>query len=165
MSDDSEYDLSEYLQDFDRGLTAPEAFYAIMAAAVFADGIRDDRETEELRALSHRTVTLTDFARKEPTKFSELEKSTLARFEGQQGPDLARKALELAKDACATIRQSKEAGSLAYSAYAHAVDIVLADSRVKDLEMKFLNVVAKELQIPRRDAAEILTVLGKKNKH
>jgi tellurite resistance protein len=81
------------------------------------------------------------------------------------GPDLASKALELARDACATIRQAKDAASMAYSAYAHAVDIVLADGKVLDLELKFLNTIAQELNLPKSQAGEIITVLRKKNKH
>jgi uncharacterized tellurite resistance protein B-like protein len=160
--DSSQYDLlDDELSAVKSGLTNHEAFYAVMVAAMMSDGDRDDREREALDALAHRTVALQDMYIKERDKFNKMTLEIEGKFKSLNGDALSRQALEVASEAATVLADNPD---MAYSAYAHAVDVVFADAVVRPMEKKFLKVLAEKLNLPPSDALEVLKFLNRKNK-
>lgn len=140
-------------------MTEPEAFYSILAAAVYADGHVDFRERDELTALAYRCVALADLSRDHHGEFEAMRARVAARFDSPH--DRSEVALVVASEAAARIAANPE---MAYSAFAHALDIVMADHVVTPQEVRFMKQLAERLRIDPDDAAQLARVLNRKNR-
>lgn len=141
------------------GMTEHEAFYAILASAVMADGRLDRREEEELSALSHRSVALSELYQKSPDKFASMAQNVMVKLRAPG--DAVAKALDVSAEAALQIARNPD---MAFSAYAHAVDIIFADAAVNDIERRFLKHLAEKLSLNPSEAVEVLRMLNRKNK-
>lgn len=144
------------------GMEEHEAFYAILASAMMCDGVRDSREDEELKALSHRSVALQKFRQEKPDEFASMTDKVLKKFEGKLGAELVKQALSVCTEAAIPIKAKGD--EMAFSVFAHAVDIIFADAKVLDQERAFLKHLGAEIGLAPREAVEILRFLNRKNK-
>lgn len=156
-----EYDsLDREFGGYPSTMSEPEAFYAVLAAAVFADGHVDFREREELSALAYRSVALSDLSRDHPAEFEAMRERVLARFDNPH--TRAEVALAVAADAAPRIVANPE---MAFSAFAHALDIVMVDHQVVALEIEFIKHLAGWLRIDKEDATYAARFLRRKNRY
>ena len=134
-------------------MSAEEAFYALLNAAVQADGQAHIFETVTVRALIGRTPTLAHLSQAD---ISALHDKINARLT----PD---KLEGLVINACQSLRVVRPDASRAV--FAHCCDIALADRHVCARESKLLDLMVKTLSIPPDDAEEIMRVMRIKNRH
>lgn len=135
-------------------MSEEEAFYTILAASVVADQEELAVETEEREALVHRSKTLQKMREERPAELNSLKQRIHEKLQ-----DFSR-LNSLVVDAARTFRDSPEK---AYAVFAHAADIVFADSRFVEKEREFLITLASGLEIDPRHMEEILVFIGKKN--
>jgi hypothetical protein len=134
-----------------------EAIYTILAAAVIADGEVLKVEEEERDALVHRIKTLSEMREKESSTLQSIRRNVDEKLTKGDRVDA------LVADAAATIAADKDGAAMAWSVFAHAADIVFADSRVVVREQEFLARLAENLKLPVEEAGKILDFLRKKN--
>lgn len=130
------------------GWSVPEAFVAVLLAAVTCDGDLASVEHEEILALAHRSRALKTLT---VAQLSELNVKALARLRDESG------ALA---DACAALPAEMRA-----SVFAHALDLVLADGELTIDEADFLNTLILGLKLDREIVAKISDVIVLKNQY
>jgi len=124
------------------------AFFALLAAATEVDGFLAAEERAELLAICRRTPVF------ETWTVEQLEK-----LHDDLAPRLAKKKLiDLTEHAARSLPKN---GRL--SAFAHVVDLIMADRIVLPSERQFLERVQKFLAIPDDDAERMARVLKIKN--
>ncbi len=129
-----------------RGWTVPEAFVAILFAAVTCDGEMATVEYEELLALVHRSRALKTLSAEE---LGAINTRVAARLR-EEDAALA--------DACAALPEDMRP-----SVFAHALDLVLADGELTIDEADFLNALILELNLEHDVVSKIADVIALKN--
>jgi len=130
------------------GLPAPEAFLTILFAAVTCDDQLASTEHEELLALVHRSRALKTLT---TNQLAELNIRINARL---------RDDTTALRTACAALP-----ADMRPTAFAHALDLVLADGELTADEADFLNTLILALELEREDVARIADVIVLKNKY
>ncbi len=125
----------------------PEAFLAILFAAVTCDGSLAAVEHEELLALAHRSRALKTLT---VAQLAALNVRILER---------TRSGEAVLSNACATLPVD-----MRLPAFAHAFDLVLADGELNEDEADFLNGLILGLDLHREDVGRIVTVIELKNR-
>jgi tellurite resistance protein len=133
-----------------------EAFYTILAAAVVADHEVQEVETEEREALVHRSRLLQKLRKEKPTELEKMRQQVNARLENMD------RLASYVRDAADSLKDDQE---MAYSVFAHAADIVFADSKFVAKEGEFLMQLAEGLRLSTDDMRQIMQFITKKNKH
>ncbi len=130
-------------------LTEQEAFAGILLGASACDGhIADD----EVGSLVTTLIRMKMFRRFDGKQFN----SMLNKLVGV----VKKKGVETLIDGCA----ESIPDALRETAFANAVDIVLADGVVEQDEKDFMELVRTKLRIPKEQALEIVSVMVAKNK-
>jgi uncharacterized tellurite resistance protein B-like protein len=143
--------IDAFFNDLTGGMTRPEAFLALLLAAVAVDRTEDHREVEEKRALEKRSRTL-----------AALKSSEVADIKARLRPRLAPEQIDgLINDACQSLVSDDIAVRL--SIFAHCCDIIFADHKVHSLERTFLRTLILKLQIDEAQAEKLLRALKEKN--
>lgn len=142
--------LSALLALFRPGLSAPTAYYAILAAAVACDGLTTPEESQELAALAARTKTLSKLgpdglAKTRDWVAGRLERAKLGQLIEHAGRSLPKK--------------------MRMAAFANACDLVFADRVVLASERDFLKRLIDIMGLDKKDAEEMLWAIRAKNMH
>lgn len=127
--------------------SAPEAFVAILFAAATCDGDLAREEQEELIALTHRSRALKTLSQ---AQLVEINRTIVER--------LAQDAKVALAQACAALPRD-----MRLSAFAHALDLVLADGALSPKEADFLNDIVAQLDLDQGDVERMATCLLAKN--
>jgi uncharacterized tellurite resistance protein B-like protein len=125
----------------------PEAFLAVLFAAVTCDGELVAVEHEELLALAHRSRALKTLTAKQ---LGELNVRILERM---------RADVAMLRSACAALP-----AEMRLPVFAHALDLVLADGELNEDEAKFLDALVLDLELHRDDVERIANVIELKNR-
>ncbi len=128
--------------------TIPEAFLAVLFAAVTCDGELAPVEHEELMALAHRSRALKTVSAKQ---LAELNIKIVERM---------RRTDTMVRDACAALPEE-----MRLSAFSHALDLVLADGDLNPAEAAFLDQLSRHLDLPLSDIDRIAKVIVEKNRY
>ncbi|HVL46961.1 MAG TPA: tellurite resistance TerB family protein [Candidatus Thermoplasmatota archaeon] len=141
--------LFDKLRGTEGQLNAAEGFAGIALAAVAADGVLTEEEAQSLGATLSRMKL---FRAMNPREFNAVFEKVVKRARSK-GVDtlLAESSAAIPKDLRAT-------------AFAISTDLVLADGEVSDDELKFLERIAKSLEVPEAEAERIVEVLQIKNR-
>jgi len=156
----SDYDsLKSHFENLGGAMHHTEAFYTILAAAVAADGETHPTEVDERDALVHRVKTLSVLRDADPSQLANIRRRADDRIANAKSLD------DIVTDAASTIANDpkNKDGGMAWSVYAHAGDIIFADSKVVQREIEFLIRLAEHLKLPPSEAGAILDFLKKKN--
>lgn len=129
------------------GWTIPEAFVAVLFAAVTCDGDLAAVEHEELLALVHRSRALKSLSVNE---LAEINTKILGRL---------REAETALQDACKSLPEE-----MRLPLFAHAVDLVLADGELKQDEAEFLDALVRHLGLDRESVERVASVIALKNR-
>jgi uncharacterized tellurite resistance protein B-like protein len=140
--------LLEAAPDSKTEWTIPEAFLAILFAAVTCDGELAAVEHEELMALAHRSRALKTVSAKQ---LAELNIRVVERM---------RRTDTMVSDACAALP-----AEMRLSAFSHALDLVLADGEINRDEAAFLDQLSRNLELSLGDIERIADVLVEKNRY
>lgn len=127
--------------------SVPEAFVAVLFAAVTCDDALAAIEHETLLALAHRSRALKSLA---PAELGEINVKIAARLREQEA------AL---REACEALPTDMRAAT-----FAHALDLVLADGELNQDEADFLNAIVQHLGLAREDVERIADVIAMKNR-
>lgn len=130
------------------GWTVPEAFVAILFAAVTCDGEIAAVEHEELLALVHRSRALKSLSVRD---LSAINVKVAGRLRDEPGALRA---------ACAALPED-----MRLPVFAHALDLILADGELTIDEADFLNALILNLDLAREDVARISDVIVMKNRY
>jgi uncharacterized tellurite resistance protein B-like protein len=125
----------------------PEAFFAVLFAAVTCDGELSPAEHEELVALTHRSRALKSLS---PQQLAALNARVVERLRGGG---------QALPEACRCLPEA-----MRLSAFAHALDLVLADGDLTEDEADFLNALILHLGLDREDVERIADVIVLKNR-
>lgn len=128
--------------------SVPEAFYAILFAAVVCDEDLAAVERAELLALMSRSRALKSLSVDE---LRTIDKKVRARF--------LRDDYEALQQACAALPEEAR-----LPAFAHALDLVLADGTLNEDEADFLNALILNLNLDREGVERIADVIALKNR-
>lgn len=128
--------------------SAPEAFVAILFSAVTCDGELTAIEHEELLALAHRSRALKTLSRQE---LAVLNTTVLDRLRAEE---------TALADACGALPEE-----MRLAAFAHALDLVLADGELNIEEADFLNALILNLKLDREDVQKVADVIVLKNQY
>ena len=128
--------------------TIPEAFLAILFAAVTCDGELAAVEHEELMALAHRSRALKTVSAKQ---LAELNISIVERTRGTD---------TMVRDACTALPVE-----MRLSAFTHALDLVLADGDLNPAEAAFLDQLSRYFDLPLTDIERVAKVIVEKNRY
>lgn len=128
------------------GWSVPEAFIAVLFAAVTCDGDLAALEHEELLALAHRSRALKSLSTKQ---LADINVKVAARLRDD------RTALVGACDAVPE--------EMRLSLFAHAMDLVLADGELNQDEADFLNGLILNLRLDREGVQRVADVITLKN--
>lgn len=140
--------LTDKFKDLVGSMSPEEAFFGLLALAVFADAKEVPQETDEFRALTLRTKTL-----------SKLNNDQRAKLHDTVWPQLVNDKREaLFENACTSLPPH-----LRMAVYAQAADITLADQKLVHKEVKFLERLQKRLDISESAASDMVAVLRIKN--
>lgn len=129
------------------GWTIPEAFVAVLFAAVTCDGELAAVEHEELMALVHRSRALKSLT-------------------SQQLVDINVKVAARLRDSDTALREACEAlpEDMRLPLFAHALDLILADGELMVDEADFLNSLIQYLELGRDGVARVANVISLKNR-
>jgi uncharacterized tellurite resistance protein B-like protein len=142
-------DWSQLVNARNEGIwSAPEAFLAILFAAVTCDGAMAGVEHEELLALAHRSRALKSLT---PEQLAEINIKVNARLRDQDN------AL---REACESLPQD-----MRLPVFAHALDLVLADGDLNAEEADFLNAIILYLGLERGGVERVADVISLKNRY
>lgn len=130
------------------GWSTPEAFVAVLLAAVTCDGDLAAIEHEELLALAHRSRALMSLTTRQ---LSELNVKVIGRLRDEE---------EALAQACAAIPEE-----MRLSLFAHALDLVLADGDLNQDEADFLNALILNLNLDRDGVERVADVITLKNRY
>jgi hypothetical protein len=130
------------------GWSVPEAFLAVLLAAVTCDGELATVEHEALLALAHRSRALKSLS---VAQLSELNVKALTRL--RDDPDAL-------PGACAALP-----AEMRLSVFAHALDLVLADGELTIDEADFLNSLILNLKLDHEGVAKVADVIVLKNEY
>ena len=127
-----------------------KAFFALLAAAIEADGFVTAEERDELIAICHRTPF-----------FEAMSLEALEGLQASLAPRLAKKKIaDLTEHAARSIPKTYR-----LSVFAHVVDLVMADRVVLQSERQFVERLQTLLRIGDEDAGRIARALKIKNAH
>lgn len=126
--------------------SVPEAFLTVLFGAATCDGDLAAVEHEELLALVHRSRALKSLTAKQ---LSELNEKIINRMRGSE---------VALRDAC-----SELPAEMRLPAFAHALDLVLADGELNQDEADFLNGLILNLNLDRADVERVADVIVMKN--
>lgn len=126
--------------------SVPEAFVAVLFGAVTCDGELATVEHEELLALAHRSRALKSLS---VSQLAEINVRVAARLRDEDDALL---------QACAALPNDAR-----LSAFAHALDLVLADGELNEDEADFLNTIILALKLDRQDVERVAEVITLKN--
>lgn len=130
-----------------QGWTIPEAFIAILFAAVTCDGEIASVEHEELLALVHRSRALKTLTTEQ---LAGINTRILTRLREEE---------TALSDACAALPEE-----MRLSVFAHALDLILADGELTIDEADFLNALILDLKIDHDGVSKIAEVIALKNR-
>ena len=128
--------------------TTPEAFIAILLAAVTCDGELSAVEHEELLALAHRSRALKSLS---PNQLGGINTRVAERL---------RDSDDALRQACMALQSD-----MRLPAFTHALDLVLADGELNEEEADFLNTLILHLKLNRDDVERVADVIVMKNQY
>jgi uncharacterized tellurite resistance protein B-like protein len=128
--------------------TIPEAFVAVLFGAVTCDGELATVEHEELLALAHRSRALKTLT---PEQLGAVNTKVSARL---RDSDTA------LQEACMALPED-----MRLPAFAHALDLILADGELNEEEADFLNAIILHLKLNREDVERVADVIVMKNQY
>lgn len=128
--------------------SVPEAFIAVLFAAATCDGELASVEHEELLALVHRSRALKSLT---PQQLGAINVKVAARL---RDSDTA------LQEACVSLPDE-----MRLPAFAHALDLVLADGELNEEEADFLNALILHLKLHRDDVERVADVIVMKNQY
>jgi tellurite resistance protein len=129
-----------------------EAFFAVLAVAMFIDGKVAPEEQEELAALAHRTKTL-----------KQIGDDQIRKWLGDWRDDLEDKTKIKNLIANAVSSLSREPKEMRMSVFLHACDIVFADRVINVQEQEYLRDLIKKFELDENEAAVNMRALKIKN--
>lgn len=133
-------------------LNRPQALFALMVSAMHVDGTVAEAEQIEVDALLGRSRSLRKL---KPAQVKLVQRKIQNRLTGDR-------LYRLISQACHVLKKDRH---WAHSAFAHAVDIIFADSRVLPSEQDFLTTIGHQLEIDFDIATRTLEMLKIKNEH
>lgn len=145
------FSLKELVCEFPNGQSdwsIPEAFFCLVLSAALADGRMAQQETEELRALSHRSRILRNLT---PNELAALNRTVVKRRADRP---------EWLREACRALPQDMH-----LSVFVHCLDICLADGAMVAAEAEFLESLVAHLCINEDDARLATRILSVKNRY
>ena len=125
-----------------------EAFLAVLFAAATCDGTLSGEEQEELLALVHRSRVLKVLSTDQLAAINVTIASRL------------RDADTALRNACVALPEE-----MRLTAFAHALDLVLADGQISDDEADFLNTLILHMHLSGADVERIADVMLLKNRY
>lgn len=128
--------------------SVPEAFVAVLLAAVISDGEISAAEHEEILALVHRSRALKTLT---PEQLGDVNVRVLERL---------RTSDDALAAACRALPEEMRA-----PAFAHALDLVLADGELNEDEADFLNALILALGLDGKQVEHIADVIVLKNRY
>lgn len=134
-----------------------EGLYTLLECAVLIDRVADRSEVIELRALADRSRELADHSRKRHAQHIALRRRVRQRMERHLASDLIWSDVKIA---CKAVKIGWR-----NSAYAHVVDLILADRVVVAEERRLVKTVAEAFNLNEQLAKEIFVQLRIKNEH
>jgi uncharacterized tellurite resistance protein B-like protein len=134
-----------------------EGLYTLLECAVLIDRVADRSEMIELRALADRSRELSAHSRRRHGEHIALRKRVRRRMDKSLATGLIWTDVETA---CKAIRAGWR-----NSAYAHVVDLILADRVVVAEERKLVKTVAEAFGMNEKLAVDIFVQLRIKNEH
>lgn len=128
--------------------SAEQAYAAVLFAAATCDGKLSTEEYEELLALVHRSRVLKVFS---PQQLGAINVVIAARL---RDTDTA------LRDACFALPED-----MRLTAFANALDLVLADGQLSEDEADFLNTLILHMQLSGADVERIADIILLKNRY
>ncbi|MGA1342616.1 MAG: TerB family tellurite resistance protein [Hyphomonas sp.] len=128
--------------------TLPEAFFCLVLSAALADGKIAQQESEELRALSHRSRILRNL---DPNEMAALNRTVVKRRADR--PDWL-------GEACRALPHDMH-----LSVFVHCLDLCLADGAMVLPEADFLESLLEHLAVSEEDARQATRILSVKNRY
>ncbi len=125
-----------------------ESFFCLVLSAALADGRMAQQETEELRALSHRSRVLRSL---DPNELAALNRTVVKRRADRP---------EWLSEACRALPHDMH-----LSVFVHSLDICLADGAMVAAEAEFLESLLGHLSISEDDARLATRILSVKNRY
>ncbi len=127
--------------------SVPEAFIAVLFAAISCDGEIAAVEQEEVLALVHRSRALKSLS---PAQLAEVNTRIIERL---------RDSDSALREACAALPEEMH-----LPLFAHALDLVLADGELTEDEAAFLNALVSYWDIEPRSVERVSEVIVLKNR-
>jgi uncharacterized tellurite resistance protein B-like protein len=126
----------------------PEAFLCLVLSSALADGRIAIQETEELKALSHRSRILRSL---DPNELAALNRTVVKRRTDRP---------EWLSEACQALPPDMH-----LSVFVHCLDICLADGAMVAAEADFLESLLEHLSVSDDDARQATRILSVKNRY
>lgn len=145
------FSLKELVSEFPNNQSdwsIPEAFFCLVLSAALADGKMAQQETEELRALSHRSRILRNL---DPNELAALNRTVVKRRADR--PDWL-------SEACRALPHDMH-----LSVFVHCLDICLADGAMVAAEADFLESLLEHLAVSEDDARQATRILSVQNRY
>lgn len=141
-------DLVSEFPDHPSDWTISEAYICLLLSAAMADGTVSGEESEEIRAIAHRSRTLKSL---DENELAEANKVIVERRNNR--PDWL-------AEACRALPRE-----MRLSVFAHCLDITLADGALVSQEAEYLETIVELLEIAPEDAAMVTRVISIKNRY
>lgn len=145
------FSLKELVAEFPNSQSdwsIPESFFCLVLSAALADEHMAQQETEEIRALSHRSRILRNL---DPNELAALNRTVVKRRADRP---------EWLSEACHALPKD-----IHLSVFVHCLDICLADGVMVSAEADFLETLLEHLSVSEEDARQATRILSVKNKY
>jgi uncharacterized tellurite resistance protein B-like protein len=145
------FSLKELVAEFPNSQSdwsIPESFFCLVLSAALADGRMAQQESEELKALSHRSRILRNL---DPNELAALNRTVVKRRADRP---------EWLSEACRALPHDMH-----LSVFVHCLDICLADGAMVAAEAEFLETLLEHLSVSEDDARQAMRILSVKNRY
>lgn len=145
------FSLKELVAEFPNSQSdwsIPESFLCLVLSAALADGRMAQQESEELKALSHRSRILRNL---DPNELAALNRTVVKRRADRP---------EWLSEACRALPHDMH-----LSVFVHCLDICLADGAMVAAEAEFLETLLEHLSVSEDDARQATRILSVKNRY
>lgn len=145
------FSLKELVAEFPNSQSdwsIPESFFCLVLSAALADGRMAQQESEELKALSHRSRILRNL---DPNELAALNRTVVKRRADRP---------EWLSEACRALPHDMH-----LSVFVHCLDICLADGAMVAAEAEFLETLLEHLSVSEDDARQATRILSVKNRY
>jgi uncharacterized tellurite resistance protein B-like protein len=145
------FSLKELVAEFPNSQSdwsIPESFFCLVLSAALADGRMAQQESDELKALSHRSRILRNL---DPNELAALNRTVVKRRADRP---------EWLSEACRALPHDMH-----LSVFVHCLDICLADGAMVAAEAEFLETLLEHLSVSEDDARQATRILSFKNRY